>query len=137
MTQFFLIALLVATFSINSPAQVAAKEFQAAQISLDYLSSDGSYWYDCTHEKSKQPHDWVVSCNGYTFNLHVFLYEYLRPNETTFEFHFWADEIKTLKETHTQSTWLTVDQSAHTKKIVGYLGFKNDSSQLRIELNLK
>ncbi len=134
MLKVFLVSFFL---TVSATAQMAAKEFKASQLSVDYLSSDGSYWYDCTHEKAKQPHDWVVTCKDYKFNLHILLYEYIRTNETTFEFHYWADEITTIKETHTQSTWLTIDKEARTKKILGYLGFKGDSSQLRLQIDLK
>jgi len=62
--------------------------------------------------------------------------EYLRENESTYEFHYWADEIAVLSETHTQSTWVTVDRAAKTKRIVSYLGFQKDSTQLRFEVSL-
>jgi hypothetical protein len=113
---------------------IAAKEFQHEQLQFDFISSDGGYWYDCKHVKESQPHSWTVYCGRYVFKLHLLLIQYHRENESTYEFHYWAGETSVLKETHTQSTWLTVDQNAKPKKIIGYLGFTQDASQLRIEV---
>lgn len=132
--KIFLTALF---FSVSVYAQLAPTDFTAQQLTFDYLASDGSYWYDCTHEKAKEPHDWTVTCKDLSFNLHLLLYEYRKPDETTFEFHYWADEVSILKQSHTQSTWLTIDKEAKTKKILAYLGFTNDTSQLRMEVILK
>ena len=113
---------------------IGAKEFEHQQLQFDFMSTDGSYWYDCKHVKENQPHSWTVYCDRYVFKLHLLLIQYHRENESTYEFHYWADETSQLKETHTQSTWLTVDKNAAPKKIIGYLGFSQDASQLRIEV---
>ena len=113
------------------------QEFDHDELTFDFLSTDGSYWYDCKHEKAREPHDWTAYCGPYVFQMHIMLIEYPRPEETTFEFHFWADETAVLKETHTQSTWLTVDKISRPKRIIGYLGFSADAAQLRIGINLR
>jgi hypothetical protein len=129
---------LVSFFTVLSvQAQVVSQEFKPSQLSFDFMSSEGSFWYDCTHVKAQVPHDWIVTCQGYTFNLHLLLYEYIQPNEATYEFHYWADEVGILKQSHTQSTWLTVDKEAKAKRILAYLGFSNDAQQLRLEVKLK
>lgn len=117
-------------------AQVPSIDLQAKQISFDYLSSDGGFWLDCTTIKNKQPHSFSASCGSYKFDLHLRLMQYLRPDETTFEFHYWATETAVQKQTQTQSTWMTVDKAAKLKNIIGYLGFKEDSTQLRIRIQL-
>ena len=112
----------------------STKEFQHENLSFDYLATDGSFWHNCKHQKGDQPHSWIVYCDRYIFKLHLLLNVYQRENETTFEFHYWADEFDNLNETHTQSTWLTVDKNAIPKKLIGYLGFSKDATQLRIEI---
>jgi hypothetical protein len=116
-------------------AQIATQEFQHENLSFDFISSDGSFWYDCKHEKGREPHSWIAYCDRFVFKMHLVLFQYHNENESTFEFHYWADELDNLHETHTQSTWLTVDKNARPKKIIGYLGFQNDASQLRIEVH--
>lgn len=111
-----------------------ALELQHDNLSFDYLASDGSYWYNCKHDKGQQPHSWTVYCDRYVFKLHLMLNKFLREDESTIEFHYWADEFENLNETHTQSTWLTLDKNTNPKKIIGYLGFVKDSAQLRIEV---
>jgi hypothetical protein len=133
--KYGLLLFLALAFFNAGPAQ--ALEFEKDQLSFDFLAVDGAYWYDCTHKPTDQPHRWIAFCGPYQFNLHLMLIEYPRKDETTYEFHYWADEVTTLNETHTQSIWLTVDQQARAKKIVGYLGFLSDSAQLRIEIQLK
>jgi len=128
--------LAISLVTVFAQAQFAGPDFKPEQLKFDFVSSDGSFWYDCTHKKEKEPHAWTVICKNYSFSLHLFLTQYQRPNEATYEFHFWADEAKTLHENHTQSTWLTVDKNALTKKIVAYMGFQQDSIQLRLEVNL-
>jgi hypothetical protein len=118
--------------TVTRPSVVGAKQFEPEQLEFDFISSDGSYWYDCKHVKENQPHTWTVYCDRYVFKLHLLLIQYHRENESTYEFHYWADETSVLKETHTQSTWLSVDKNAKTKKIIGFLGFTQDASQLRI-----
>ena len=114
-----------------------AAEFRAQDLTFDFLSTDGSTWYDCVHEKSSQPHGWKAVCGPYVFNMHIMLKEYQRPGESTFEFHFWADETAKLFENHTQSTWLTVDSASRPKNIISYLGFSKDTTQLRIGIKLQ
>ena len=123
-------------FLILSKPLLAA-ELRTEDLTFDFLSTDGSYWYDCVHEKASQPHDWKAVCGPYVFQMHIMLKEYQRPDETTFEFHFWADETAKLFETHTQSTWLTVDSVSRPKNIVGYLGFSQDAAQLRVGIKLQ
>lgn len=136
----YLIFIGFILFNLNSFANEGlasgpvAKEFPPENLSFDFVSSDGSFWYDCKHEKGTQPHAWTVYCDRYVFKLHIMLNEYHRENETTFEFHYWADEFDNLNETHTQSTWFTVDKNTKFKNIIGYLGFSKDSTQLRIEI---
>ena len=134
----FVTLLLTTSFGFSKAALLTnpkIQEFHHDALSFDYIATDGSYWYDCKHDKGSQPHSWTVYCDRFIFKLHLMLNEYQRENETTFEFHYWADEFDNLNETHTQSTWLTVDKKAKTKKIVGYLGFLKDAAQLRIEVN--
>lgn len=133
---FTFLITLSTVFSISAQAQFPGFDFKPEQLKFDFVSSDGSFWYDCTHKKEKEPHAWTVTCSQYTFNLHLFLTEYQRTNEATYEFHFWADEVKALHETHTQSIWLTVDKNAVTKKILAYMGFQQDAIQLRLQVNL-
>lgn len=116
------------------PTNPSTKEFQHENLSFDYLAADGSFWHICKHEKGIQPHSWTAYCDRYVFKLHILLNVHQRENETTYEFHYWADEFDNLNETHTQSTWLTVDKNAMPNKIIGYLGFAKDATQLRIEI---
>ncbi len=131
--------LSVVTFLISRPAlaQLKSKDFLPEQIQFTFMSTDGSTWLKCLHQKNLQPHQWVVQCADYRFNLHLFLNQYQRANESTFELNYWADEVFLLNETHTHSTWLTVDQKAEAKQIVSYLGFSKDTRQLRLEVSLK
>ena len=124
-------------FITVAKAQFQSQEFSAKELKFDFLASDGSYWYDCTHEKNQAPHSWSVTCKDFKFSLHLLLYQYIRPNESTFELHYWADEVSILKQSHTQSTWLTVDKESKVKKILAYLGFQNDATQLRMQINLE
>lgn len=130
----FVIAILFSSlcFSQMKPAQ----DFSASKVKFTFMSSDGSIWIDCTHARTDVPHGWTVQCADKKFSLHLFMTEYFRENESTYEFHYWADEIAVLSETHTQSTWVTVDRAAKTKRIVSYLGFQKDSTQLRFEVEL-
>ncbi len=136
---FHFLPILFFSIFLVSPAhaQLQSKGFKPSQLTFDFLSSEGSFWHDCTHLPGKEPHAWIVTCQDYKFNLHLLLYEYIRPTEATFEFHYWADEVSLLKQSHTQSTWLTVDKDAKTKKIIAYLGFSNDTTQLRLQVNLR
>lgn len=123
-------------FSGATLAQIPVTDFTDSQLKFTFLSSEGDIWIDCSHEKQQQPHSWVVSCGQYRFDLHLFLQQYTHASETTLEFHYWATETAVLKESHTQSTWITVDKDTKTKKIIGYLGFTNDAMQLRLQVNL-
>lgn len=129
-------AVVLLFFSPLSFAQVPSMDLKAEQISFDYLSSDGGFWQECTTTQNKQPHSFTATCGTFKFDLHLMLMQYLRTDETTFEFHYWATESATLKQSHTQSTWLTVDKTAKVKNILGYLGFSDDSMQLRIRIKL-
>ena len=130
--------LMLASLVFSSPAfsQLPIKDFDPKTVRFTYLASDGGFWKDCVHVRSAQPHGWVVTCGESIFNLHLFMTQNQRESETTIEFHYWADEQTGLFETHTQSTWLTVDNLVKTKKIISYLGFQKDSTQLRFELDL-
>ena len=133
----FLFVSMIVFAGVNaSPEKISTKEFAYENLSFNYISSDGSYWFDCKHEKGSQPHSWTVYCDRFVFKLHIMLREYHRENETVIEFHYWADEFKNLDETHTQSTWLTVDKNTKPKSLVGYLGFSKDAAQLRIGITL-
>lgn len=129
-----LMLLFFSFYALPSFAILKATDFQSSQLNFDFIASDGSFWYDCTHKPGLEPHDWIVKCDRFEFHLHLFLQQFQRADESTFEFHYWADEVAVLKETHTQSTWITVDKKTVTKKIISYLGFQMDSSQLRIEV---
>ena len=133
------IIFLILTFLFLEPAFAQNKiiDFNPAQIKFSFLSADGSFWYDCIHTKNSQPHSWTAQCGGHEFNMHLFMDQYHHTDETTYEFHYWADEVSLLKENHTQSTWLTVDKMAKAKHIIAYLGFQSDASQLRMEVDLK
>lgn len=134
MTRILIIGLL---FSNLAFAQVVpTRDFLESQVKFTFMSSEGSVWIDCKHNRTEIPHGWLVTCGENKFSLHLFMSEYPREEETTYEFHYWADEIAVLNETHTQSTWLTVDRMAKSKRIVSYLGFQKDSTQLRFEVNL-
>lgn len=123
--------------SQQGPAFEPAKDFSPEQVKFTFMSTDGSIWVNCTHDRTNIPHGWNVNCGDKKFVLHLFMREYSREEESTYEFHYWADEVATLAETHTQSTWVTVDRAAKTKRIISYLGFQKDSSQLRFEVNLQ
>lgn len=133
---FFVVFLfgVVATAKTDKP--VLVQDFQHEDLTFDFLASDGSYWYDCKHDKGTQPHSWTVYCDKFVFKLHIMLREYHHEDDTSVEFHYWADEYENLNETHTQSTWLTVDKKAKPKKLIGYLGFLKDAAQLRIGIAL-
>ncbi|MBC7464819.1 MAG: hypothetical protein H7256_02405 [Bdellovibrio sp.] len=124
-------------FSTLSWGQAAAPDYDPSQVKFNFLSSDGEMWLDCVTKKLDQPHSWTTSCGQYVFNLHMFSRDFTNSAETMVEFHYWATETAVLKETHTQSTWLTTDTANSTKKIVSYLGFSNDSMQLRVQIDLK
>lgn len=126
--------LLIIWPSISFAQAPPPTEIKPSQVSFDYLSSDGGFWIDCDHTKEPQQHAWSVICGSVDFSLHLFLREFLRPLETTFEFHYWATS-HSLKQSSTQSMWLTVDRDTKAKKLVGYLGFLDDSTQLRIEID--
>ncbi|MBC7741314.1 MAG: hypothetical protein H7061_03900 [Bdellovibrionaceae bacterium] len=133
---FFIALFIIFASPQPSQAQSISQDFKSSQLTFDYLASDGSYWYDCKHTQGKEPHAWVVTCQNYIFHLHLLLFQYIRPNEATFELHYWADEVSLLKQSHTQSTWLTVDKEAKAKRIIAYLGFGDDTSQLRLGVEL-
>lgn len=130
-----LLILVALVISISTFAAPVKQDFQHENLNFDFISSDGAFWLDCKHDKGTQPHAWTVYCGKYVFKLHMFLRQYNREDETTFEFHYWADEFDNLKETHTQSTWLSVDKNTKPKRIIAYLGFTGDTSQLRMEIN--
>jgi hypothetical protein len=133
MFRFLISAIFL--LSISGQAKtIKTEEFNHDNLSFNYLASDGGFWFDCKHVKGKQPHGWTVYCDRYVFKLHLMLNQYQKENETTFEFHYWADEFENLNETHTQSTWLTVDKNVNPKEIIGYLGFTKDSTQLRLKI---
>ncbi len=115
---------------------VSMADLKAEQISFIFLSNDGSIWEECRHSAGKEMHSWKVECGTYRFDLHMFLRSHPRAEETTYEFHYWATETARLHETHTQSTWLTVDGESKAKRILGYLGFAEDALQLRIQIQL-
>lgn len=133
--KIFLITL-VCTISVTVKAQLKDQDFSTEQLQFTFMSSDGSNWQKCTHTKKDQPHSWVVACAGYQFKLHLFLRQSARSDESTFELNYWADEVALLNETHTHSTWITVNQVAQAKRLVSYLGFTKDTNQLRLEVNL-
>jgi hypothetical protein len=128
--------LILLAFAAPAWAQMSLPDFKPEQVSFDFLSSDGSFWIDCTHRRGGEPHAWIVKCDRFEFRLHMFMSEYGSGNDTTYEFHYWADEVTTIGETHTQSTWFTVDKTAKAKRIIAYLGFQKDASQLRLEVNM-
>lgn len=130
----FLVTLLIST---SSWAQAAAPDYDPSQVKFNFLSSDGEMWLDCATKKLDQPHSWLTTCGDYSFNLHMFSRDFVSDKESMVEFHYWATETAVLKETHTQSTWLTTDSASSTTKIVSYIGFLNDSMQLRVQIDLK
>ena len=135
--QLFLVVFLFgAVANARTDKPVVVQDFQHEDLTFDFLASDGSYWYDCKHDKGTQPHSWTVYCDRFVFKLHIMLREYHHADDTSVEFHYWADEFENLKETHTQSTWLTVDKNTKPKKVIGYLGFLKDAAQLRIGISL-
>jgi hypothetical protein len=139
MIKIFLFLFLVSssTFAnVHAVNKDKSVDFSASQLNFQYMSTDGTYQIDCTHAKGDQPHGWTVTCDKMHFDLHLMLVVYPKPDETIFEFHFWATENAVLNQSHTQSTWLTVDKTAKTKKIVSYVGFSDDTTQLRVQLNL-
>lgn len=133
MSFFFLVIFIVQI----GQAQLADQDFTDPQLQFTFMSTDGSNWQSCTHTKRDEPHQWSVQCAKYQFNIHLFMNQYLRADEATIELNYWADEVSILNETHTHSTWLTVDQKAQAKKLVSYLGFSKDTNQLRLEVKLK
>ncbi len=114
----------------------AATELKPENISLDFLSSEGGFWHDCIHQKGKEPYAWTVTCGPEEFSLHLLLREFNSATETTFELHYWATRSPS-KQVRTQSTWLTVDKLTKTKRILSYIGFDEDTTQLRLEINFK
>lgn len=131
--------LLFLIFNLSS-LLLNATTITPEQLQFDFLSSEGSFWHDCTHKKLEEPHQFLVSCPDQknTFKVHLLLKEYFNPLETTYELHYWADYSNSSnKQTSTQSTWLTVEKGTPVKKIVGYLGFDTDATQFRFELNIQ
>jgi hypothetical protein len=137
MIRHFLTVILFSTTLWANNSVVSAKDFLPEKVKFTFMSSDGSVWINCSHKKTDIPHGWDVTCGDKKFSLHLFMQEYSRENESTYEFHYWVDEIATLFETHTQSTWVTIDRRAQAKRVVSYLGFQKDSTQLRFEVNLQ
>jgi hypothetical protein len=134
------LALFVALFApLTSMGKTVV--LSADQMDFDFISSEGSFWFDCIHKKLSEPHQWQVNCpnDQRTFRLHLMLNEYLSQDEVTYELHFWADRDEPLqkRQTRTQSTWITLDRAAKAKKIVSFLGFDEDATQFRLELRLK
>jgi len=135
MKYLFLILIL---FSVQSYSQTV--DIKPEDVTFDFMSSEGSFWNDCTHKKLSEPHQWEIKCpdSTITFRVHLLLREYFNDSEVTYEFHFWADRDQDKKtQTRTQSTWLTVDKGTKTRKIIGYLGFDEDTTQFRIEIRPK
>lgn len=115
---------------------MADQEILPEQVKLTFLNSDGAFWYDCQVQKNSAPHGFSATCDKYQFSLHLLLRQYPHPEDITFEFHYWANETAILKETHTQSIWMTVDKASKAKNIINYIGFSNDMHQLRLEIKL-
>jgi hypothetical protein len=134
--KFLLFLLLLSANYSTGFAQQPLPDFKPEQVTFDFLSSDGSFWHDCNHRRGSQPHSWEVKCDRFEFRLHMFMSSYSRGGDTTYEFHYWADEVTTIGETHTQSTWFTIDKTAKAKRIIAYLGFQKDATQLRLEVSL-
>ncbi len=136
MRSFFSLILFCMQITCVSLAQLPPHtELNPEQISLDFLSSDGAFWYDCTVTKGVQPHSFSGKCHDQKFSLHLLLREINSANETTFELHYWATRTP-IAQVRTQSTWLTVDTNAKVKRILSYIGFDEDSTQLRLQINL-
>ncbi len=133
----FFTALIFLTFSaLNTQAQFPPhKELKPEQLSLDFLGSEGSFWHDCTITKGLQPHSWTAKCQDHEFGLHLLLRELTSATETTFELHYWATRTPN-PQVRTQSTWLTIENNAKIKRILSYIGFDDDSTQLRLQINL-
>ena len=123
-------------------------ELSVDQLSFDYMSSgSGGFWYDCTAKKDREPHDFLVQCKDHTFRVHLLVRTWLPGKETapghprfetTYEMHYWADRLaqgaNDKMKSSTQSTWITVDNKALVKKVLGYIGFDDDSTQVRLEV---
>ena len=136
--KYFLSSILTLSLFIKPAlAQIAPIDISEKQVKMTYMSSEGETWIDCTAKKKDQPNLWKATCGDYEFQMHLLLKQYPSTNETTIEFHYWVDETAKIKETHTQSTYLTLDSATSAKSVVGYLGFLNDSMQLRLQVNLK
>ena len=132
--------LITVLFLMNINCFANTVDLKPDDVTFDFMSSEGAFWNDCTHKKLEEPHQWEVQCPDSTikFKVHLLLKEYYNDNEVTYEFHFWADREQDKKiQTRTQSTWLTVDKGTKTRKIIGYLGFDEDSTQFRIEVKPK
>jgi hypothetical protein len=140
----FVVFVQLALFSTAAGAQIQpTPELNANQLSFDYMSSDGQIWYDCDVAKDLEPHDFIVMCDGTRFRVHLLLRTYLPlPNqpvgESTYELHYWADRFSDnpndYVDSSTQSTWITLESGTQVKKIVSYVGFNDDTFQLRVEI---
>ena len=136
MKSFFCTVIICMQITCVSFAQFPPHiELKPEQISLDFLSTDGAFWYDCTVTKGAQPHSWTGKCHDQEFSLHLLLRKFSAATETTFELHYWATRSPA-SQTRTQSTLLTVDTDSNIKRIVSYIGFDEDSSQLRLQIIL-
>lgn len=128
------IYLITATYPNPALGRAITTEIKHEQLSFSFFANDASFWYSCKHKALSQPHDWQVTCGPYEFHSHLLVNEYKNENEKTYEIHNWVDETLILKETHTQSLWLSTQSGGPAQKIISYLGFQNDSLQLRTEI---
>ena len=136
MRSFFSTVIVCMQMTCVSLAQLPPHiELKPEQISLDFLSTDGAFWHDCTLEKGAQPHSWNGKCHDQEFSLHLLLRKLGSATETTFELHYWATRTPAT-QTRTQSTWLTIDTDSKINRILSYIGFDEDSTQLRLQINL-
>ena len=137
----FFTVVQLAVFATTAQAQIEpTPELNADQLSFDYMSSNGEIWHDCTVTKDLERHDFIAMCNGTRFRIHIFIRSWInqQTGDSTYEMHYWADRFKddpnNYMDSATQSTWLTVENGAQIKKFVSYVGFDDDSFQLRVEV---
>ncbi len=103
MIHHFLIVFLFSTTIWASSYITPLQDFSPEKVKFTFMSTDGSVWINCAHKRTNVPHGWEVTCNDKKFSLHLFMQEYFREDESTYEFHYWVDEVASLHETHTHN----------------------------------
>lgn len=138
MTKKIFLSAFVVCFTIFYTSVSKAHEISDNKISFSYTLASKEVFADCTHKRKDQPHDWSVQCKNsrghivYETDVHLIMRQYYRTeaDETGLEFHFWTLNDST-------SVWLTQEDGlVKVKRLLTYLGVKDESAFLRLEILL-